>query len=508
MHARPRRPILLGMLAATAMAACSTQPQLAPPPMPPMPAAWQHAATDPDAPDARGPWWAALGDPVLNALIDEALARNRDIARSALRLQQAALQARIEALNAGWRPGASVGANAQQALDAGGSGSVLINGVSVAVPSSPRLATSAGASVTASYEVDLWSRLAASVAAADRAVEAARADVETARWLLTTQVANLYWTLGAVDAKRELARAGMTDSEAGVAAMQLRYGEGKARRADVDRTVQALDDARLKLRTLATQREQATQALALLLDRPDAVPVAAARLPSQDPPDWRTGPPAGLLDQRPDLRGARLTLDAALLRVKVAEAGRYPQLTLNATASASGEKLSQILSNPIANLSAALALPLVDWHRLQSQRDLALVQLDDAALVFRDSLYKALVEVETQFLQRRQIAAETTQVREKVSVAQRTLATARLRHAQGAEALQTVRDAAQVERDTQAALIDLRLRAWLNLVALHKALGGPLVPVLGTSHISHLAQDVALKPAQDDSPGARLSEPP
>jgi len=110
------------------------------------------------------------------------------------------------------------------------------------------------------------------------------------------------------------------------------------------------------------------------------------------------------------------------------------------------------------------------------QRDLALVQLDEAALGFRDGLYKALVEVENQFAQRRQIAAETTQAREKIVMAQRTLAAARLRHAQGADALQVVRDTAQFERDAQVALVDLRLKAWLNLLALHKALGSPLLP--------------------------------
>jgi len=446
--------------------------------MPAVPAAWQQAGgAAADGPVERGPWWTVLGDPTLDALIDEALARNREVARSALRLQQAVLQARIENLNAGWRPAASVGANAQQALDAGaGPGSVLINGVSVPVPSGPRLATSVGASVTASYEVDLWARLAAAAAAADRVAEAARADVETARWLLTTQVAESYWTMAAADAKAQLAQAGERDAVASLAAMQLRLDEGKARRADVDRMVQALAEARLKLRTLATQREQAAQTLALLLDRPQAMPLAAARLPAQDPPQWHTGPPASVLDQRPDLRSARLALDAALLRVNVAEANRYPQLTLSAAASTGGEKLTQVLSNPFVNLSAALALPLVDWRRLQVQRDLALVQLDEAALGFRDGLYKALVEVENQFAQRRQIAAETTQAREKIVMAQRTLAAARLRHAQGADALQVVRDTAQFERDAQVALVDLRLKAWLNLLALHKALGSPLLP--------------------------------
>lgn len=471
-----RHPLPLALLAAV-LSGCAGPSQRAAPALPPVPAAWQQAPADNAAAVARGPWWIAVGDPALDALIDEALARNRDVARSALRLQQAVLQARTETLNAGLRPSASVGANAQQALDAGaGPGSVLINGVSVPVPSGPRLATSVGATVSAGYEVDLWSRLAASVAAAGAAAEAARADVETARWLLTTQVAEAYWTTAAVDAKTASAQAGVHDAEAGLAAARLRHAEGKIRPAEFDRAGQALADARLKLQTLATQRTQATQTLALLLDRPEAVRVAAARLPAQDPPDWRAGAPASLLDQRPDLRSARLALDAALRRVQVAEANRYPQLTLGATLSTGGEKLTQILSNPIANLSLALALPLVDWQRLQVQRELALVQLDDAALVFRDGLYKALVETEQQFVQRRQIAGETAAARERAAIAGRALAAATLRHAQGADALQSVRDAAQVEREAQAALIDLRLKAWLNLVALHKALGGPVRP--------------------------------
>ena len=192
------------------------------------------------------------------------------------------------------------------------------------------------------------------------------------------------------------------------------------------------------------------------------------------PPEAAGPAPATVLDRRPELRSARINLDSALLKLHIAQANRYPTFSLSATVNSGGNALHQWLSNPVGSLSLGLALPMLDWQRLKDDQDIAKLQLQDVAIQFKDSLHKALQEVDKQLVERRQSRADLAQGRAKLALADRALTLAQTRHAQGAEALQTVRDAQTSQREAAISLLDLRAKAWLGQTALQKALGGPV----------------------------------
>lgn len=461
-------------LIAVLLSACTTPTRHALPESPAMPAQWQEAASSAAALPTHA-WWLALGDDSLRALITEALARNRDVARSVLRPRQAGLNTRRAEQDQWPQPSVGLSAGAQRPLQNTGPNSVLINGVNVPLPSSTGTTTSAGLSLSAGYELDLWGRVADSVALADHNARASAADLDTARWLLSTQVAEQYWAIAAADAKRALLKTQITDAQASLAAVSLRLDQGKARPAEVDRAQASLADAQLRLQALDAQRGTAQRTLALLMDvPPQQFTPPLSQLPAASPDKLPAGTPTEVLDRRPDLRSARHALDAALLKLNIAEANRYPAIRLSATLGSGGNGLGQWLANPVGSLGVALALPMVDWERTRLDRNLAQLQLDEAAIAFRDSLYKALAEVDNLLAQQQQVQSDLYNVRDKLIQADKALAVAKLRHATGVDALQTVRDANQAQREAQSALIDLRVKAWQNQVALHKALGGPL----------------------------------
>jgi NodT family efflux transporter outer membrane factor (OMF) lipoprotein len=473
MHSIFRSSCLLGVVL---LSACGLPLRQAAPLSPVVPTAWQNAQTGNATPATDAPWWQAVGDQGLSALIEQALAANRDLSRSALRLQQAALQAHRSSQDRLPRLQAGVSAGSQRPLDSSGSaGTVIINGQSVPVVNNVGTTSSASASVSASYEIDLWGRIANNITLADQAVGVAQADAETARWLISTQVAEQYWTLAALDAKAPLLRANSADALASLAATRLRLEVGKARPIELDRAQSTADDAKAREATLASQRAQAQLTLALLLDEaPQGYAAGPATLPVNDPPDWSTPAPASVLDRRPELRSARINLDSALLKLHFAQANRYPTFSLSATVNSGGNALHQWLSNPVGSLSLGLALPMLDWQRLKDDQDIAKLQLQDVAIQFKDSLHKALQEVDKQLVERRQSRADLAQGRAKLALADRALTLAQTRHAQGAEALQTVRDAQTSQREAAISLLDLRAKAWLGQTALQKALGGPV----------------------------------
>ncbi len=155
-----------------------------------IPPSWTEAA--PADTGARGPWWQAFGDPVLNDLENDAdqasptlaaaLAR-RDEARSVLGETAAAQLPEIDGVASAERQRESQ----DRPFSLGNS--TTFNDYRV------------GAQL--SYEVDLWGRVRNSVRAARSEARATDADLASARLSLQASVADAYVRLRGLDAERE-----------------------------------------------------------------------------------------------------------------------------------------------------------------------------------------------------------------------------------------------------------------------------------------------------------------
>lgn len=447
-------PFALAILT-LALAGCSvSQPPR--PTEPVAPPAWLH----PDASAAtasRG--WQGLDDALLLSLQDQALAANRDLAMAGLRWQQA--QRLVE--QSRWRAQPSLGlsSSANRALGSAGNGQGW--------------GRSVGASVAVGYELDLWQRLAAGTAAQAAQAEALRTDIEAARVLIRMQVAQSYWTAAAAQAQLPLARQQVQDADEVVRLTTLRVAEGLLLPIEVDRAAVTLQGARTRLAGLEADRQLARHALALLLGQPLPGPdLAPARLPGQDLPTWAPEPPAQVLARRPDVQRARLGVDAALAGLQGAEAARYPGLSFNASLGTGGRELGDWLSQPLATLGASLAIPLIDWRRLDVQRDNARSDLELSALTLRDTLDKALAEVEEQLIQQRRLADQrlATALRLRDTREAERLAEERL--AVGSVSRLDWLQARSARLEAEQSLLQAELSIWSQQAQIYKSLGGPL----------------------------------
>jgi len=125
-----------------------------------LPAGWRAAPADAvQARDAR--WWKVYGDPVLDSLIDEALAHNANLMLAVARVEEA--RAALSVTSADQRPQVSANANRSRQRVSQRSPVPLPPGVS------PEFSDTR-ATVDVSYEIDLWGRLR-------NATKAARADL-------------------------------------------------------------------------------------------------------------------------------------------------------------------------------------------------------------------------------------------------------------------------------------------------------------------------------------------
>lgn len=445
------KPIAAAAALLALLGGCAVTGPSSAPAVPTAPARWQSEPAE-----GPGAEWALLADAELNALLAQAEAANRDLAQAALRISQARTQAGLGALRL--TPSASLSAGANRALDPPGG-----------LPA--QTTRSYGASVGVGYELDLWGRLAAQRGADAAQLAAAETDLRAARLLLRHQVADSYWQLAAARLQGELAQEQLQLNRELLAATQLRVREGKLLPIEADRAAATLQQAEVRVADLQADAALQRLQLALLLDQPPPGPLPQARLPADAAPRWRVGAdPAAVLARRPDVQRARANVDAALARVQGADAQRYPTLSFSASFGTGGAQVSNWLANPVASLAANLVVPMIDWKRLDLQRDAARTELELAALALRDTVARSLVEVESALIegQRLQQQLEANETRRREALAAEKVAAVRLQA--GAIARADYLQAKNARLEAEQGRLQLQLRAWINRSQLAKAL--------------------------------------
>ncbi len=467
-HTAPQRARLLGAWAAllgAGLSGCAlTGPApVAVPAAAPLPAIWQaEPAAEPAAPGHQA-LPAAVGDealradPELQALLQRAEAANRDLVQSALRIKQARTQAGLSELRL--TPSAGLNRAANRALDPPGSWPATTTG-------------SVGASLAVGYELDLWGRLAALRSADAAQLRTAETDLRAARLLLRQRVVDSYWQIAAAREQGALVQQQLEVNRELLAATRLRAQEGKLLPIEIDRAAATLQQAEVRLADVQADEAQQRLQLALLLDEaPPGPQLLQPRLPGAVPALWRIdASPATVLERRPDVQRARAQVDAALARSQTAEAQRYPGLSFSASLGTGGSALRDWLSNPVAALAGNLVVPLIDWRRLDLQRNAAHTELELAALNLRETVARALVEIETALIDgqrlQQQLDANAARLRE-ARAAERVAA---LRLEAGAIARVDFLQARNARLEAEQGRLQLQLRAWLNRGQLARAL--------------------------------------
>jgi multidrug efflux system outer membrane protein len=458
MHSTPIRTGAAGLM--LLLAGCAVGPAYQPPTPAELgvPASWRGKTAEPVTPDDLSQWWAGLGDARLTALIDEALARNPDLAgaRAALR----ASRARVSVAAAGRLPSV----NASASAGAGQSGS---NDV--------REQYQAG--FDAAWEPDLFGGQRHAVTAATADAAAAELNLAQARVSLAAEVARNYLQLRSLQARLDITRRNLRSQEETAALTGWRAQAGLVSTLVVAQTAAALEQTRAQLPALELSLATALNRLSVLTGRaPGALQddlAAAAPLPSL-PPSLVIGIPADTLRQRPDVQAAERKLAAETARSGVAVANRYPSFRLSGSIGLEALTLGGLGDSAALNRSllAGISSPLLDGGRLRQQAEIQSAVQDQALAAYRATVLTALEDVENALAnlaaQQQRLAALTVGATAAVQAAD----LARLRYQAGITdyptVLETERSRLSLEDSRQSTEAD---RA-LALVQLYKALGG------------------------------------
>ena len=402
-----------------------------------------------------GDWWKRFNDPRLNALVDQALARNNSLAQEAISVEKARIQVGLSVIN----PTVTGELTASDTGPVNGKGYWLRD---------------YGGDAAVSYEVDLFGELAATKDVARFEAHATEEDYASARLSLIGTTVELYYQLAYLNERIKLAADSVDYGQKTLELTKALRGAGSDSDLDVAEAEQSLESQQSTLEDLKRQKVDALNSIDLLLDgrhwTPDAEPVGEGD--DAEPPAVAVGIPAEILARRPDLRAAELRLRETLRQEDATRLSFYPQLTLTGELGTSSPELVNVLKNPVGTVGADLLLPFLQVNQMKLENKSARLAYQNAVIGFRQTLYQALVDVENALADRTHYAEESRLLAASLKEAYRVESLDETLFRAGSGTMLTWLQAQDTRRQNEASLAQSRLNERLAQVTLYQALGG------------------------------------
>lgn len=447
-----------------------------------LPAAFEHAPAA-AAPTDIARWWQHWQDPVLNRLVEEALAHNHDIRIAQSRLAEARATARLAQADLG--PTAGLGVQAAH-LDAhirnpadNNTRALLRRNPQTADLGARTLETdgsSAGGTLSVSWEPDIFGRKQSDADAARAAALGTQEQLYGARLLVAADVAEHY--LQARAAERRLAT--LQQSIATTARLhryvQGRFQAGHATAHDVRAVASRLSTLEAQPAPLQAARAAHVRSLAILgghapqgYTLPESKHNPLSHIPAA--PQGHT--PQGLLERRPDIRAHAAQVQAYAAKLASARADLLPRFSIEFLGNGSISLDSDSnLKGWGSLMRAQIQLPLFTNGRIRANIAAADARLQTALLQYDQNILTALGEVDSAYHGHhafRQQGAQLTRAHQQAA-AQADAAEKLFRH--GQYTLDQALNARLTEQQAQDQLIQSQLQQAQSSVLLYKALGG------------------------------------
>ena len=442
---------------ALALAGCSTTSPMLKPSVTAA-GAWNEAAPANGA-AVSADWWSTFGSAELKQLVSEALAGSPDLAIATERVRQAEAQVRVAGASLFPTIDLGLGTSSRSASD--NRGSTTTNATS--------------ATLSASYELDLWGKNRAGVRSAQSSLQATAYDRDAARLTLISGVATSYFETLSLRGRLAVGRENLAIAERvrDLVAARVRNGANSA--LDLARQEATVLTQRAALLPLEQQERQTLAALAVLIGRvPEGFDVKATGLADLSVPAINPGLPAELLVRRPDLASAEAQLAASNADLAAARAALLPSIQLTGSAGTASAALLSFASGGTSTIGIALALlqPIFDGGRLRGQKSIAESRERELVEAYRKTILAAFKDVEDALVAASRQSQQETLQQQVQAQAREALRLAEIRYREGVDDLLTVLDAQRTLFNAQDQLAQLRLNRLGAAVSLYKALGG------------------------------------
>ncbi|MCZ6723869.1 MAG: efflux transporter outer membrane subunit [Gammaproteobacteria bacterium] len=404
-------------------------------------------------------WWELFDDPLLVSLVTTALENNRDIKIAVSRIAQS--RAALGFTEVDGYPRLDVEA-------------AISRGNFTGVGKSPTTSTNAYIAAPLSWEIDFWGKFSRATDAARADLIASRYGLKTVQLTLVSDVVSSYYELLDFHRRLDISINTLKSRIESLTIIQHRFDKGIISELDVNQAQIQKEIANAAIPLYQRSISKAENSLSILMGRlPGAIKTLHDISMQAPPPDIPAGMPADILERRPDITQAKFLLRAQTENIGIAEALRWPAISLTGTLGVASNELDSItVDGGFWSVGGQLLGPVFNFGQNKRRVDIEeaitqqfLFQFENIVLTAFQEVEDALVEIETY---RNELAAIDRQLK----AARNANGLSKERYDKGVSSYLEVLDTERTLFSTdlqQSETHQLYLNAYVNL---YKALGG------------------------------------
>lgn len=408
------------------------------------------------------PWWQMFGDTTLTLLIDKAVAnnynlqnaiKNIEIARTRVRLQQAAFYPSIAA-SAQYSPEkSSLGINQADMYRHVGQAQLEMN-----------------------WELDVFGSIRKNVQSQKEYYLASQEDYRGVMVSLAAQVATAYFQLRTYQQQLEVAKHNVRSQEEILQINETKLNVGLGSSLAVAQSKSLLLQTRATIpgiqasiysqaNTLTVLTGEYSETLRRVLLQADSLPVITGI--------FMEGIPAELVRRRPDIRSAERTMDALASAAGATRADWWPKFYITGAFGFGNDYFKHFFreENMTWQISPSIKWTIFSGRQVAENNRLARLQLDEGINNFNQTMLTALQEIDDAIYTYNQSVLQLEADRQAMEQTRLTLQYAVDLYQKGLADYQSVLDSQRSVFEYEITLVNAESATLLNLIQLYRAIG-------------------------------------
>ncbi len=401
-------------------------------------------------------WWELFQDPHLVSLIDTGLKNNKDVLIAASRVEEARLVVGYTKADQ-WPAIGYTGDASRRDLNIMGNENAFNNFSALG---------------NLNWEIDFWGKYR-------RATESARADLlatgfaqRVVQVSLISEIANTYFLLLNYNAKLEISKQTLNTRQEGLRIMNSKFEHGTIPQIDLNQAEIQEAIAAAAVPTFIRAVAQTEHALSILLGQNPGPLSSKAKLRDEQAPEIPAGIPSELLERRPDVMQAEYSLAAQNARIGIAQAMRFPSISLTGSLGMASGDLSTFLSSPAWSIAGGITGPILNFGKNKRRVEIEKQRTEQALLNYEYAVLQSFREVEDALVEIQTIEQELQAVLRQKEAAENAVMLSHERYHEGVTSYLEVLDSDRSQFNADLAAADTYQRYLNAHVKLYKALGG------------------------------------
>lgn len=416
------------------------------------------------------PWKTFFKDPKLIVLIEKALEKNKDVSVAMLSQQQ--LELSFKQAKLGLLPTADLSIGAGRNYLSKNS----LNGSLSEQFTGEKFMDDYNLLFSLSWEVDIWGKTKMRKEGAHAEFFMQKENLSALKTRIIVQVAQAYYNLLALDEQLKVAEQNVLLSSETLTMINLQFNSAQVNSLAVEQAKAQKKTAELLIPQAKQHIAAQENALSILCgEYPDSIERTAGMEDYGLEQLFPDGIPANLLSRRPDLKAAEYAVVSANANAGLSKAAMYPTFSLTPSIGMNSFKFNNWFDLPgslVKNLAGNIAQPVFQKKALKTQYEIAKIEVEKNAEIYRQSIMNAVGEVSDAMVKAKYADERIRLVTEKKVSLDKAVKDASLLYKSGMATYLEVILAQNNSLQNDIEVISIKKEKYDALTELYRALGG------------------------------------